>query len=308
MIRRWNLNFVVYLDVFFCVNFGMNLVILILLKCLSKQKSSMLRIILASAFGGAGACITVICPGMNLMIKFLLLYVAVSIGMIVIAFSYNGCLLLIQNVVKLYVVSFFIGGLFHFLYYNMNDFMKERFSNKVYENASIGFLIVVGILLLLSIPVLMRLYHKMRRQIAVIYEVELWDEDNCVKGLGLYDTGNSLKDPITGKPVIIAEYNAIKSLLSIEMQEYIKNYFLVNTQDASMTKIKWIPYHSLGKNHGFLPGLFFSKMRVEIDGVMQEAEHVLVGLYQGSLSVGNEYQFILHEEYLSTNYLIRRKL
>lgn len=298
------MRFVVYIDVFFGVNFCMDMIILFILKILSKQKSSMLRIILAGVFGGMGACITVICPGLNLLLKFLLLYVIISMGMIIIAFSYQGFWHLIRNVIKLYFISFFVGGLYHFLYYNVriNDFIKERLGNEVYQNVTIHFLIGAGIILLILIPFLVYFYQRMRRKQAVIYQVELWEADSCVKGLGLYDTGNSLKDPLSGKPVIIAEYDVVKSMFSYELQEYIQQFFAISVPSEASIAVKWIPYHSLGNKNGFLPAMEFQQLIVNIEGRKQKVEKVLVGMYQGKLSVNGEYQFILHEDYLSTNY------
>lgn len=298
------MNCVVYIDAFFCVNSGMNIVMLYLLKKVIKQKSSILRLILAGMLGGFGACLTVIFSGMNPIVKFLFLYVMISAGMVWIAFPHQGLYQLVQNVIKLYLVSFFAGGLLHFLYYNIrtNTYIKERIEQQVYENTSIWFVLGSTVLLIAFLPIFMQIYRKMRRGLHTIYPVDLFYEGRCVSGLGLLDTGNSLKDPITGKPVIITELETVRPLFSCEMQEYIQNYSTMKGTDTWMNQIKLIPYHSLGTNHGFLPALHFEKMNVNRDGMVLKINDILVAIYQGSLSAEKEYQFILHEEYFISNH------
>ena len=72
------------------------------------------------------------------------------------------------------------------------------------------------------------------------------------KLFGLRDTGNRLVDPYHGKPVAVVEYQAVKELFN------------------QRTKVLWIPYHTVGKQNGCMPGicldcLFINRMEKKKD-------------------------------------------
>lgn len=68
--------------------------------------------------------------------------------------------------------------------------------------------------------------------------------------LALRDTGNTLRDPVSGEPVLIAGPKVAEELLGIrqdQLQDPIKTM-----EGSKIPGLRLIPYHSVGKAGGFL--------------------------------------------------------
>jgi stage II sporulation protein GA (sporulation sigma-E factor processing peptidase) len=291
-------NFVVYIDAFFIVNFCMNLVVLSILKKFSKQKSTTIKMCLASFLGAFGVCITVVFPKLHILLRFILMYLLISSGMICIAFPRCGIVKLVKLNIQLYIVSFFTGGMFHFLYYNadLNAFLNDIQQNTLYNAVNIRFMVIAVIILLLLIKIFIESYFEMRQNCKTIFPVELCYKGKTVKGNGLLDTGNRLTDPISYKPITIVEYELIKSLFSQEIQDYIKKFPMSVQSESLPIVIKVIPYHSVGNNSGILPAISFDWMKIRMNQKKIQNQEVIIAISPDALSTQGDYQIILHEK------------
>lgn len=100
---------------------------------------------------------------------------------------------------------------------------------------------------------------------------------------GLWDTGNSLFDPISGKPVLV-----------LEKEELMKHSVYIRKE-----KFRVIPFHSLGTKNGFLEAFVADYVQIETMDEKRkqdtiEREDVIIGVYEGKLSRDGSYQMILH--------------
>ncbi|MEL7657412.1 MAG: sigma-E processing peptidase SpoIIGA, partial [Bacillota bacterium] len=92
-------------------------------------------------------------------------------------------------------------------------------------------------------------------------DVKISMEGKEVTVRGMVDTGNFLKDPLTGKPVLIISAAAAKQLLPSELvDEAVKGEKgqiisdrLMNSSYAN--RIRPIPYQSIGEERGYLVGI-----------------------------------------------------
>ena len=106
---------------------------------------------------------------------------------------------------------------------------------------------------------------------------------------GLIDSGNSLYEPYTGKPVHIVQISSVKELL--------------DGVDITMEKFKLVPFSSLGKKHGLIRVICFDELCVYSDELdLQDTEDIIyiekdatVGLYDECLSKTDEFQILLHK-------------
>ncbi len=69
----------------------------------------------------------------------------------------------------------------------------------------------------------------------------------------LADTGNTLKDPVSGLPVLVADARAARQLLGLE-EEQLKDPMQTLAQ-GTVPGLRLIPYHAVGTPGGFLLGL-----------------------------------------------------
>lgn len=117
----------------------------------------------------------------------------------------------------------------------------------------------------------------------------------CTYIKAIIDTGNFLREPITKMPVIVVEK---KSLVNV-----IPNYILdnldkiINGENIDLeeytSKIRIIPFTSLGKENGILLGLKADNVLVEMEENNNIIQNVIIGIYNGHLSKNGKYQALI---------------
>lgn len=99
--------------------------------------------------------------------------------------------------------------------------------------------------------------------------VTLRHNDNTVELTALQDTGNTLRDPITGQSVMILSADIAKALLGLT-EKQLRNP--VDTMaEGKVGGLRLLPYHTIGNSSDFL--------------LAKRMEHVKIGNWQGSCIV-----------------------
>ncbi|MCW7999704.1 hypothetical protein CFK35_17655 [Clostridium sp. cpc1] len=125
--------------------------------------------------------------------------------------------------------------------------------------------------------------------------------------VALVDTGNSLKEPISQRPVIIVEFFAIKDLLP----EKVQNLFLENEdldldeitdimiESVDEIKLRIIPFKAIGTENGMLLGFKPDEILIMDESTEKKIEEeIVVGIYNNKLSNDNKYKGLLNPEIL----------
>ncbi len=134
------------------------------------------------------------------------------------------------------------------------------------------------------------------------FKVEMkFDQKTCA-GKGFLDTGNSLKDPLTSKPVIVAEYDFLKDCLPGDVREAMEN----NQDEGRMLdelilsswsrRLRLIPFTSIGKSNGMLVGIRADEVKVDLGKDHPLYKNMVIGIYKGKLSSHNKYQMLVPAE------------
>ncbi len=106
-----------------------------------------------------------------------------------------------------------------------------------------------------------------------IYEIKIHYESKSAEGMALFDSGNTLCDCFSGRPVIIAE------------KEFIKNI----CQDKELTSLKnfrLIPYSTIN-NSGALPSFMAEKTEIRIKGKWVEAKDIYIAVTDKKIISGS---------------------
>ena len=90
--------------------------------------------------------------------------------------------------------------------------------------------------------------------------VELTYEGKQLRLMALCDTGNTLRDPVTGKPVLVVEAKVAQQLTGLTPQQ-LRSPVNVLTS-ASIPGLRLIPYRSVGQPAGMLLALRFPEVRI----------------------------------------------
>ena len=126
-----------------------------------------------------------------------------------------------------------------------------------------------------------------RRQELV--EVSVTKGVHTIRLTALVDTGNTLTDPATNRPVLVAEGAACRALLPLELPLEKPVEALVLLNGAGETGYRLIPYHAVGVKSGLLLAL-----RADRVTVGKTARHgVLVALSPTPVSDGGGYQALI---------------
>ncbi len=249
---------VVYLDGVIGLNFLVDWMLLLGVNRLSGYPPGIGRSAAAAVFGGgySGLCLV---PGFAFLASFL--WRLVSLGVIsMAAFGLNRS-------------AFSRGTLFVFLSMALGGLAISFNAGSFF-----GLVVSAGILALLC---RMGFCGKIigRRLIPV----ELVHRGKKVSFLALRDTGNTLRDPVSGEPVLIAGPEVADRLLGLKATQ-LRNP--VQTMESNAVKgLRLIPYNTVGSGNGFLLALRCDQ--VDVSGkkgkklVAFAPEHFPGGEYEG---------------------------
>jgi len=115
----------------------------------------------------------------------------------------------------------------------------------------------------------------------------------------MVDTGNMLKEPITGIPVAVVERTSLYDLLPKEIlnntESILGGDFKNIPEDIKreyIPKLKIIPFASLGKQNGMLVGIKPEKIEI-INEQTEENKNAIIGIYNKSLTKKGEYNALI---------------
>lgn len=196
----------VYLDLVFFINFFFDFIILFATKLVVKEVCSIWRLLLGSLF--ASASIFLLFLSLS-SFELFIVKVVISVFIILITFGRRNFFI---DVLYFYLISMILGG---FLYLFDIGLSYENNGVLFFQN---GLGINLVAILILS-PVFLWFYvnenKKNKVKLSSIHSVEIYCNQKVYHLKGLLDTGNQLKDPCTGKDVILVNSN-----ISIPKDEY----------------------------------------------------------------------------------------
>lgn len=271
----------------------MNYIIVFATGLIVKVKIRQLNLILASLIGAVYAVLSYL-TAMPIYSNFVLKLV-LSICMVYVAFRSKNVKALLKHLLIFYLTSFAFGGCaFALLYYvRPQDILMK---NGVYigtyplKIALLGGLIGFGVVNIAFKIIKNRISKK-----DMFCEVEINFQNKVSKIKAMIDTGNLLKDPITGTNVIVVESEELENIIPKEVLKKINNLVTGEIQDNQeemqeyLARVRMIPFSSLGKQNGMLVGFKPDNIVVKCEDVEQEMNKIIVGIYDKKLSKTNDY-------------------
>ena len=241
-----------------------------------KMKGGIFRSFIAAFFAGGCNVILIFFPLPELM-KYALTYLVIVLLELRIAFPSQSLYTYAKAFLELYLLSFGIGGVMKWIYDNF-DWANKYGRNIIWLFGGVYFIT----LCIRRICVWVKVE---RQEKAKLKWVTCEVNGKIICCIGLLDTGNSLYDPLSRKPVSVLERSELeKNSICIKEEQY-----------------KVVPYHSLGTKHGVLEAFVADKivitpMEDEEKSSCIERQKVIVGIYEGKLSQDARYQMILHPD------------
>ncbi len=134
------------------------------------------------------------------------------------------------------------------------------------------------------------------------YSIDIMCSDKIININALMDTGNSLVEPISRKPVIVAEYSALKEILPCKLVEIYENKKESNlmeiisaiSEDSFRNSLRIIPFKSVGKEKGMMIGFVADSVKIENNVINKP----VIGICRFNLSKRGLYNALISPEHL----------
>ncbi len=280
----------IYLDVFFLVNFLLNLFVFEILNLFQKKKAINMRSVMAAALGALAAVGILLSGIKSCLFIFLLVYVVVSLGMIRIAYGKTSWQGMVAYVVKFYLSAVFLAGGMMYL----KELTKQR-------NLSMVFLLSAAIFLVFVANALLQRRRQGMGNGEHIYRVHITYHGKKVTATGFWDTGNHLYEPISRGNVHVVTYRLFRKLLSEqEKADFSKVMQHKSPESFGKLLLRYIPYHSLGNDKDFILGKEVEDMEIHVgDKKTVHTGKTWLGISDDFLSVDHEYDLLLHSKIFS---------
>lgn len=256
----------IYADGLVLINFIIDYVLLCsLVKIIGRNKNGK-RIFISSLFGGLSSLLIFLPPNL-LLLQFLLKIVSVML-MILIANRFVSIKQYVKEIFSFLFLNCVFGG-FVFLLYVLFP-RKNAFVNPlaVYFHISPLFL-----LFSLAITYVCIFAFKAFTEKALLksgnYKVTVSLFGKKKEFDGFLDTGNLLKDPLSGVPVIVASLSGASPLLSAQVKAIFENEDFeidkaINLTNEFKKSFRLIPYNTIDKS-GLLPSIKTDFIEIQSD-------------------------------------------
>lgn len=286
-----------YVDILFLINFLMVYFIFFITNKLTKTKASKKRLCLGAFVASFLYVLTVSFIPFYKFLSFFIIC-AIFIFSIIICFKpYN-----VKHFFKLFflvnTIAFCIGGFSIALFYYTKF---GYYFSLTLKHFPVKILLLSTVTTYICIKIFLVWYKKIVVKKQSFYKITLHKDNQKITLNALLDTGNNLTEPITKKPVIVADFNAIKSILP----EQLKLIFYNNQQDnleklltlQHTVHLRLIPFKSIGKQNGLLIGTKIDKLKIHTqnDLIITDA---IVAISNFNLSNDNFYNALLNPELL----------
>ncbi len=180
----------IYLDLYFIINFIIDLILLIGTGKVLKRKMPAYRYLFGSLVGNTSIILLFI--KLN-SLQLIIIKLILSLVMITTTFGMRNILI---NLFYFYILSIILGGSLYLLDLNFDYTNKSYFMNYL--------------VLIISSPVIIYIFVKdyleTKRANMNKYLVEITYHSNIIQTYGLIDTGNCLKDPYKKRSIILVDY------------------------------------------------------------------------------------------------------
>ena len=288
----------IYIDVVLIENILMNYIILFTTGLILKIKIKHLRLILASFIGAIYSIIAYM--GILEIYSSIVLKIILSIIIVYIAFNPQNIKKLWKDILIFYMVSFVFGGAAFALIYIIKPqdiLMKNGLFLGTYPLKTVLLGAIVAFIIIITAFTVVKT--KISKK-DMYCQIKIKINGKYIKAKTMIDTGNMLKEPITNTPVIIVEHTLLYECMPKEILNNLENIiggdFSPVPEDIRkkyISKLKLIPYSSLGKQNGMLIGIKPETVKIITDEQEEERKNVIIGIYNKSLTKKGEYRALI---------------
>ena len=279
----------IYLDIVFLEDVFVNYTILIATTMILKQKMRFIKMFVSSALGGI-ISIVLFLINAPILIEFFI-KILISMMMVLICFGKKKIFI---KVFTFYLISLVFGGVTIFLIFSIkpeNINIVEKITNSKVLIKNIIKASIISVVMIFIVSKLIKNNEFKKRN---IYDLEIFYKGKMVKIKAFLDSGNLLKEPITGKSVIIVEKESLNGVVEQDIIDNLKNILTGKWLKDVNTKFSFfiIPFTSLGNNNGILIGFKPEYIKIYAETEVLKND-IVIGIYDGKLNNNNLYTSLI---------------
>ncbi len=283
-----------YLDSLFMINFVMTYIILLFTGRLVNSKYGK-KVKKTRYLVGSGVvtvlyliiiCVNVLRNNFNILYAVILIAVGICI-----TFKPSNMKMFLTYLFFTHLVAFTLGGVSFGLFYytKAGAFLGNKVAATT-ENMSIKLLIATTCFTFIALKIIVRYIESIKLSKQKLLNVKVEGLNGEFEELVmLVDTGNTLVEPVSKLPVIVIPYFKIRKLINEELYKlYEEDEDIIgkafNLELDFVSKLKLIPFKSVGKENGLLLG-FETQITYDNNGYAQ-AKKCVVGIINIEISKG----------------------
>ncbi len=280
----------IYLDVVFIENICMNSIILFATGLVTKTKCRIVRILLSGAIGALYVIAKHITN--NPIYSNIVMQIALASVMTYIAFSPKNLKYAFKYLVIFYLTSFVFGGAaFALLYYiKPQDILYKGGQLIGTYPIKVTFLGAMVGLIILNLAFKLIKNRLTKKDMFCEVQIEYKGKTSYVHAI--IDSGNLLREPITGASVIVVEKRKLEEILESKILDNLQNIMkgeYETLDDEYTSRFRLIPFSSLGMQNGMLLGFKPDLVSIEFDGTKKKLEKIIIGIYDKNITKNEEY-------------------
>ncbi len=282
---------VIYIDVLVFINSIITFLILMTTSDIVKRYADSKHYV-AGSFAGGLLSIAILLPEINLLLSVLLK--ASEAALIVrIAFGYGNIRRYAKAALSFVIVSLLYGGII----FSVNClFLSDRiYGNNGYyyiDFSSTG-LIIICFSVFVALRIIDRRFFR-KHKTEIIYDIELFFSDRKVSCKALYDSGNSVRDRFTGKPVIIVSFSVLEGLFNGNEAQLINSILDGIIPTELPERIRLLPVRTLG-NYRLLPAYSADKAVISNEDFSKTVLNPSIALSDDSFG-GRKYSALINSD------------
>ncbi|MBQ8782964.1 MAG: sigma-E processing peptidase SpoIIGA [Clostridia bacterium] len=283
----------VYADVLFVLNGFINYLLLLCNMKILKLNTSRLRLLLGAAIGSLFS-LKIFLPQFEQITEFMIRLVFIAV---IVWASYKIYSLkeFVKSSFGFLAVSFGFSGLMIGIIYFINPPDLIYDNGVYYYNISFLNVILLSCAGFCFISICEKLFQRKTNN-HFIYQITVTFNQKSITGRGLADTGNTLKEPFSGSPVIVADYCAVKQMAPESVKQYIENAVGFSQSGES---IRIIPVSTVSGT-GLLPAFKANNVIVKGTKLTARKENVFIAVSKEKLC-GGEFEFLLNNSILEVD-------
>ena len=233
----------------------------------------------------------------------IILKIILSFAIIYISFNSKTIKSFARELLIFYLTSFTFGGVTFALLYFISP-GKVLFQ----KGALVGIYPLKMILIggIIGFIIIVISFKSIKNKIAkrdMMCIINITFEEKIVSLKAIIDTGNFLKEPISKKPVIIVEKNALKDLIPADILNNLQDIIngKMEISKKYLAKISLIPFSALGTENGLLLGIKPDNFMINYQEKTINNKNVVIGIYDKKLSKTNKYNALVGLEIIDKN-------